>query len=77
MYRAWCSEIGSLTSLGMHLNYRYMHPVTEESQFHCTRLYIVAVQTKSHEHFLLTDISKKTKRQEAKMQMHKNLEKDS
>ena len=34
---AWCSEIGSLTSL-MHVI--QVHPVTAENQFHCTRLYI-------------------------------------
>ena len=32
---AWCSEIGSLTSL-MHVS--QVHSVTTENQFHCTRL---------------------------------------
>ena len=34
---AWCSEIGSLTSL-MHLT--QVHPLTTKNQFHCTRLFI-------------------------------------
>ena len=36
LYTAWCSDIGSLTSL-MHVT--RVHPVTTEIQFHCTRLY--------------------------------------
>ena len=34
---AWCNEIGSLMSPDMHLS--YMHPLTSENQFHCTKLY--------------------------------------
>ena len=43
-YTAWCSEIGSLTSL-MHET--QVHLMTTENQFHCTRLY---THTHTHTH---------------------------
>ena len=57
---AWCSEIGSLTSLDA---LGVMHQVMSENQFHCTKLYMVCLSALVVE-LAICEISKENEKYE-------------